>query len=81
MNFVIDVNKYIIFGNCDITSIPNSMETKLRELGAYENSTKKLTYYMDKLLELKNMLKNDTSPKTTIEVVFIQMCRATKQED
>lgn len=75
LDFIIDVAKYSLFGDCNLTNIPNIFESKVVAICAYTDASKKLSYYMDKLLALKNMLKNDNSPKTTIEIMFLQMCR------
>lgn len=75
LDFELDVTKYAIFKNCDMTKIPTSMIDKLEYSVNFEDSLKYFNYIIDKLLSLKNMLKNDNSPKSTIEVVFMQMTR------
>lgn len=75
LDFAIDVAKYSIFNNVDITRIPNIFENELKRTIAIENATKYFQYVTTKLLELKNMLKNDPSARSTIEVVFMQIAR------
>lgn len=75
LNFSLDVAKYSIFKSCDTTRIPTSMEDKLIYTTNIENASGHFTYVIDRLLSLKNMLKSDSSPKSTIEIVFLQIAR------
>ena len=74
LTFCLDVNKYSLFGDFRLTHIPSTYEDKLKFSIGFDNANNYYQYITDKLLVLKNMLKNDTSPKSTIEVVFTQMC-------
>ena len=75
LNFCMDLTKYSLFHSCDIIRIPTSMEEKLKRATNFDTAARYYAYVMDKLLSLKNMLKNDNSPKTTIEIVFLQITR------
>lgn len=75
LNFCLDVSKYAIFNNCSMTKIPSSMEDELKNAIAIENARGYYMYLVDRILELKMMLKNDTNIKDTIEVCFLRMCR------
>lgn len=75
IDFVIDVAKYCIFKNCDIIRIPKTFEDILVKTIAIEGANKYFQYVMNKLLDLKNMIKNDTSIRSTIEIMFIQIAR------
>ena len=75
LNFCLDVSKYAIFGNCSLTKIPSSMESELKNAVAIENVKSYYMYLVDKLLDLKVTLKNDTNIRDTIEVYFLRMCR------
>lgn len=75
LNFVMDVNKYSLFKTCDVTKIPSSMEDKLVGSTNFDNAPKYYSYVADKLLQLKNMLKNDNSPRVTIEIMLLQITR------
>lgn len=75
LNFVVDICKYSLFKNCDLTEIPNSAITELNEICSYEHISENLVTCMDTLLNLKNEIKNDTAPKTTIEVTFVLLCK------
>ena len=75
MNFCIDITKYTLFKSTDLIRIPSSMEDKLIYSTNISNADKYFMYVVDKLLELKNMLKNDNSPRSTIEVILLQIAR------
>ena len=75
LNFCLDVSKYATFGNCSLTKIPSSMESELKNAVAIENVKSYYMYLVDKLLDLKVTLKNDTNIRDTIEVYFLRMCR------
>lgn len=75
LNFCIDVAKYSLFKSCDLIRIPSSMEGDLQNATNFENPSAYYTYLVDRLLELKNMIKNDTSIRSSIEVVFLRITR------
>lgn len=75
LSFCLDLNKYALFKDYHLTQIPSSMQEKLNYSVGFDNAPAYYSYIVDKLLSLKNMLKNDNNPKTTIDVVFLQMCR------
>jgi DNA polymerase-3 subunit gamma/tau len=75
LNFCMDVTKYALFKDCSTTRIPASMEDKLIHSTNIDGASKYYMYVVDKLLGLKNMLKNDTSPRATIEITFLQITR------
>ena len=58
-----------------MTKIPSSMESELKNAVAIENVKSYYMYLVDKLLDLKVTLKNDTNIRDTIEVYFLRMCR------
>ena len=76
--FCLDVDKYLIFKSCDMTKIPATMESSLQQISAIENAPKIIASYLDVLLNLKNLIKNDVSPKGSIEVTFLRMARMIK---
>lgn len=75
LSFCIDVDKYAIFKSCEMTHIPSSMIGDLEKAIKIENVLKVYTYLLDNLLMLKNMVKNDVSPRGSIEVIFLKMAR------
>ena len=75
LNFCIDVTKYSLFKTPEVTRIPLSMEADLQNAINFDNASKYYSYLIDKLLNLKMMLKNDDSPRSTIEILLLQMTR------
>lgn len=75
LEFCVEVEKYIICRDCSITKIPIALEDTLKNSINFDNVDSYYMYIMNKLLDLKNNLKTDVNPFTTIQVVFIQLCR------
>lgn len=78
LNFCIDLSKYNLFKSCSATRIPVAYEEDIKRLVFFENSNQYYNYYLSKLLELKNMLKTDNNPLSTIEVMLCKMSRLEK---
>lgn len=75
LSFSLDICKYSICGTCDVTKLPTTYEDKLKGCTNFDNPGKYYCYVVDRLLELKNMLKTDISPRDTVEVMFTKLCR------
>lgn len=75
LTFCLDVSKYVVFKSTDMLKIPSSMETKLQHSTNFEDALNYYMYIVNHLLDLKNMIKNDSNIKSTIEVIFMQMTR------
>ena len=73
--FITDILKFILLQDLSITKIPASLLDKVKRVSVFEGSNNYYEYYQDKLLETRNMLKTDTCPKNTVEVMLLQMCR------
>lgn len=73
LTFLLDVAKYNIFHTCDILQIPREFEDKLKMLINFNDAGKYYRYLINNILDLKNMLKTDTSAKDTIEVVLMKL--------
>ena len=59
----------------ELTKIPSNMISDLDNATNIENATGYYLHVIDKLLELKNMVKTDTNMKSTIEVMLLQIAR------
>lgn len=75
LEFCVDVEKYIIMQDCSVTKIPSTMEEKLKNSINFNGADSYYLYILNNLLELKNNLKTDVNPFSTIQVVFMKMCR------
>lgn len=75
LDFCIDVAKYALFKTCDVTRIPSSLENDLKYAVSFDNPEKYYSYVIDKLLDLKNMVKNEVDVRSSIEVTLLQIAR------
>ena len=75
LKFVIDIAKYLLFKTLDATSLPTALEPIIKNIVNFDNPMNYYNYLMDKLLELKNMIKNEADVATTVRVVCLQIAR------
>lgn len=80
LDFVLDLAKYCMFHDIRFTKIPTSLEDNGTELCVayvtnFEGSSKFYKLLLDRIFELKNSLRYDTMPKTTIEVSLLDICK------
>ena len=75
LGFLLDITKYSLNKNIKCTSIPNVYQQKLDFSIAFDNANQYYNYYIDSVLDLKNMLKSDPTPYYTVMVIFNKMCR------
>ena len=81
LNFVLDLSKYIIFKDISITEIPQYLETvqdqsiNIQYTTGIENGLNWFMKLVDRVLEIKNAIKQDSSAKTTIEAYLLKTCR------
>lgn len=73
--FCLDVAKYCLFKSTDMIGIPESYEEQLKNSINFASPEKYYMYIVDKLLELKTMIKNDRNIKTTVEATFLKIAR------
>ena len=71
LEFVLDLTKYIIFNSMEIIKIPAEYKSKIEYTINVEDASKYYNHLIDKLLELKQLIKNDNMAKTTIEIFLI----------
>lgn len=75
LTFVIDLSKYCLFKNIKLTAIPEQLETRCQGFAKIPNAVEYANRMAEQLLELKSMLRYDTSYKSTIEAYLIKMSR------
>ena len=75
LNFCLDICKYAIFNNMDVVKLPSNMEETIKSSVNFDGAVGYYKYILNRLLTLKNMLKNDSNIRDTITVVFLQMSR------
>ena len=67
--FVLEVEKYTIYGNFDYVNLPNTLESNLEQLNSVD-----LFNVMDFVVMLNNQIKWDNDPKTLIELSILIYC-------
>ena len=75
LEFCLDLSKYCISKNINITHVPVVYENELKSSTEFENNKSYYSYVVDKLFDLKNQLKNDLNPKTTIDIYMLRIAR------
>lgn len=73
LSFVLDISKYIICNDINVTKFPNNQIESIKQVVNFENPLSYYSYIMNKLILLKNEIKLDNDIRSTIEVYFIQM--------
>ena len=78
---VIDLNKYLIFNDINLTAFPKYLETvadnsiNLKYVVNIQNGVQYFNWLADKLLNIKVQIKNDPTYKNTIEILFLNICK------
>lgn len=81
LSFVLELTKYILFGNINLTNIPAYLENSTDNMisvsytVSFEGALNWFNYLVDKLLEVKSAVKYDTSVKAVLEAYLLQVCR------
>lgn len=81
LDFVLDLCKYILFRTVDVTNIPKYMETtedssiNIQYTTGIDNNLAWFNKLSDRILEIKNNIKYDSSYKSTIEAYLLKTCR------
>lgn len=75
LEFNLDLFKYCITKNIATTQFPALYEKDIVTATTFEHNTEYYTYIVDKLFELKNNLKDDMTPKITVDIYMIRMAR------
>lgn len=75
LEFVLDLTKYCLFKNMKLLKIPSSLERRCSGYSDIPNILDFSNYLVEKMLEVKNAIKYDTNPKTTVEALLLVACR------
>lgn len=78
LNFVLDLTKYCIFEDLKMLRIPTYSEQDIKNIKyttGIENNKEYFVKLVNKILDLKNMIKGDPNAKDTIEVFLLALCR------
>lgn len=75
LSFCLDLEKYCIFNDITLTHIPISYEDNVKNCVNFQDANKYYNYITKTLLELKNILKTDSSPKISTDIYFLRLSR------
>lgn len=75
LDFVIDLTKYCLFKDLGMIKIPISLKDRCDGFSNIPDILKFSNNLVEKVLNIKNAIKYDTSIKTTIEAMFIALSR------
>ena len=75
LEFCLDLFKYCITTNMTLTHLPLMYEKDMKIATEFDGNTDYYTYIINKLFELKNNLKNDLTPKMTIDIYMLRIVR------
>ena len=75
LDFIFDLERYCIFNTLNVTKLPLSVEKDVKYAVGIENNINYYCWLCEKVLNIKNSIKNDTNIKTTIEIMLIQIAR------
>lgn len=67
--FILEVEKYTIYGNFDYVNLPNTLESNLQQLNSVD-----LFNVMDFVVSLNNQIKWENDAKTLIELSILIYC-------
>ncbi len=75
LEFLLNVQKYIIFNNFDLTIFAPTRENDLKNITNIENPSNYFNYLINKIFELHSYIKDENDVKPTVEVIFMQILR------
>lgn len=75
LDFVLDLTKYCVFNNMSCIKIPLSMQEDIKFATSIENNTNYYNKLVDKLLDMKNLIRYDSNMKNTIEISLLKIAR------
>lgn len=75
LDFTLDISKYCLFKDLSITKFPSSLKDKVDYCTGIEGARSYFNTLVDKVLEIKNLIKSDSNPKTAITIMLLQFTR------
>ena len=75
LEFALDLTKYCLFRSMDVVKIPVSLQARCEGFASIPDVLTWSNTLVEKVLEIKNAIRYDVNAKTTIEVMFINICR------
>lgn len=75
LKFILDIEKYCLFKNINSTSLPNNLESDIIKCINFNDADKYYSYILDRILSLKNSLKNNSDIRSLVEIGMLQVTR------
>lgn len=75
LQFILDLSKYALLKNLEVTTIPSVYKVEMDRLVNFPDSPKYYAYVLNRVLELKNMVKDDNYPYLTVQAILLQIAR------
>jgi DNA polymerase III subunit gamma/tau len=75
LDFTVDLTKFSLFNDIKVTKIPTSMESEVKYSTSFTNNVAYFNNLNLKILDLKTLIKNDSSIKTTIMISILKLCK------
>ena len=72
LEFILQLTKYCMFNDINITTIPVSYEDKVKYTTGIEDKLKFFNSFIDRVLDIKKTIKGDSDIKTTLEVMLLK---------
>jgi DNA polymerase-3 subunit gamma/tau len=75
LDFMLDLTKFCIFNEMRVTKIPLSMEKEIKYSTGITNNVAYFNKFVSQLLELKNLVRTDSTLKSTITISLLKISR------
>lgn len=75
LDFVLDLTKYCLFKNMSSVKIPTSLQNRCEGFSTIPDVLDITNDLVEKVLNIKNTIKYDVNNFTTIQAMFIKICR------
>ena len=71
LEFILQLLKYLLFKDIAVVNIPAILENEIKYTINIDNAEKFFSAYLERILKIKQSIKNDGDIKTTIEVMLL----------
>lgn len=76
LDFMLDLTKYCLYKDMHMVKIPSTMKNRCEGYSSIPDIRKYSVKIVEKILEIKLTIKYDVNSKTTIETMFLSICRS-----
>ena len=76
LNFIVDVNKYLLSESYDYIKIPRIYEKELKSIVSLQDPKTFYNLLLERLVSIKELLKWESQVKSNVELHVIRLCRS-----